>query len=283
MLTQYGLNNSDLNNKVESETEVNPFSILKTERDAHEYGYDDKTEICSCSNLEIKRERDQDYNKQTDDSSLENKLETAKKIYDAYINEVKAMADIPILKSISEDFISNFRHYNTRYYEDKYCIDFGVTETGYCDTNIRIHSNKLFLIALASGNDIIRSQKDISEINFVVNNSDRSNVQLRGKKKLGSKSVEHHTILCQVKYQGDDKMYNIRAGINGRILEINELVKRNPNLIRTDPKGLGFIAIIAPQGKPADYEKRISKLNLLSEEKYFEYLLHRAAKFSTTS
>ncbi|KAJ8914610.1 hypothetical protein NQ315_017315, partial [Exocentrus adspersus] len=95
-------------------------------------------------------------------------------------------------------------------------------------------------------------------------------VNLKGKFKRGAKVIEPGTILCQVKCEGVAKLFNIRAGVPGRVIEINELVKERPNLLRTDPKGDGFLAVLAPMGHPSKYEEEMNKLKLLSEEEYMD-------------
>lgn len=219
----------------------------------------------------------------TNDFGIPGLPEKYKESYEEYINEVKALASVPIGESVTPEYVKNFKPYNIRYYEDKYCINFAVSEPCYNDVLIRIHSNKLFLISLASGNDIIRCGKDITGINFMINNSDRSNIKLGGKRKKGAKVIEPHTILCQVKCEGISKMFNIRAGVPGRIIEINELVKNDPNLLRTDPKGLGYLAVVAPKGHPSNYEKVMDSLKLLSEDEYIKYLTERTPRFSDLS
>ncbi|XP_018572342.1 protein Simiate [Anoplophora glabripennis] len=209
--------------------------------------------------------------------------EEYKETYEAYINKVTALTSVPIIESITPEHLKNFKHFNLRYYEDKYCINFAVSEAGYNDVLIRIHSNKLFLISLASGNDIIRCGKDITGTNFMIHNNDRSEIKLGGKRKKGAKVIEPHTILCQVKCEGMPKMFNIRAGVPGRIIEINEHVKKDPNLLRKDPKGYGYLAVVAPKGHPSDYEKVMNNLKLLSEEEYVKYLTERTPKFSELS
>ncbi|KAJ8977694.1 hypothetical protein NQ317_005427 [Molorchus minor] len=197
--------------------------------------------------------------------------------YESYLEEISKLASVPILQSVSDDYIKNFKHFNERYYEDKYCIDFGVVEPGNCDTLIRIHTNKLLLIALGGGNSIIQNGRPIIHINFVINNVDRSNVILKGKKKKGSKTVGAWDNFCE----GDDKVYNIRAGVPGSIIEINELIKSQPDLLRTDPKGLGFVAVFAPLGRPQEYENQVKKLGLLGEEEYFRYISTRPLTHSS--
>lgn len=243
---------------------------------------DENEDVCDESTRKIDTSQDQP-SQNTNDFNIPGMPEEYKQTYEAYINGVKALASVPIAESVTPDYVKNFKHFNMRYYEDKYCINFAVTEKCYNDILIRVHSNKLFLISLASGNDIIRCGKEITGINFMINNSDRSEVKLGGKRKKGAKVIEPHTILCQVKCEGIPKMFNIRAGVPGRIIEINEHVKKDPNLLRKDPKGLGYLAVVAPKGHPSNYENVMNNLKLLSEDEYIKYLTERTPKFSDLS
>ncbi|KAG5877432.1 hypothetical protein JTB14_016890 [Gonioctena quinquepunctata] len=132
---------------------------------------------------------------------------------------------IPMIESITDDYLKCFRFFNNRYFEDRYFVNF--TNLGKQQSNddvlVRVHTNKLLLIAVASGHDIMTQNKDIVEINFVVNNRDRSKINTSGKRKIGAKALEPHTIVCQVRLDGDSRMYNIRAGVKGLLIEINEL------------------------------------------------------------
>ncbi|XP_023025395.1 uncharacterized protein F54F2.7 [Leptinotarsa decemlineata] len=184
----------------------------------------------------------------------------------------------PILQSITPDYLINFTYYNTRYFEDRYFINFcnSGKRKVYDDILVRIHTNKLLLIALASGHSLMSKEKDIVEVTFVVNKTDRSNIKTKGKRKLGAREVHPDTILCQVRLDGDSNMFNIRAGVRGYLVEINEQIKKYPNLLKTDPKGNGFLAVMMPKGPLSEIERNVTNMNLIKENFYLEYIKKRA-------
>ncbi len=49
----------------------------------------------------------------------------------------------------------------------------------------------------------------------------------------GSEIVEARTIICEVDMGGERKV-RIRAGVKGRLIEVNERLKSNPRLLREE-------------------------------------------------
>lgn len=201
--------------------------------------------------------------------------------YQSYLSKVINL-QVPIIESVNLKEIQQYKDYKTKFYTDKYSVDFinirqDTTET-FHDILVRIHTNGALLIAVAVGNSIIQSPKKIVEINFNINNSDRSNIVVKGKKKAGAKFVKKETIICQVKLEGDNFYHNIRAGVEGRLVEINEIIKSKPNVIKTDPKGDGFVCIMLPKLPQDKMTEAVNCLDLLSEEDYFKYLENRFKK-----
>lgn len=101
---------------------------------------------------------------------------------------------------------------------------------------------------------------------------DRSKIKVQGKRKLGARQLHPETVVCKVKLEGEEELRNVRAGITGYLIEINELIKKNPNLLKTDPKCDGFLAIVMPKGPLRDTEILVNNNHLIKEEKYFELL-----------
>lgn len=201
--------------------------------------------------------------------------------YSSFLSKVIKL-QTPIIESINLKEIQQYKDYKTKFYTDKYSVDFknigqNYTQT-FHDILVRIHTNGALLIAVASGNSIIQSSKQIVEINFNINKSDRSNIVIKGKKKVGAMFVKKETILCQVKLEGDDFYHNIRSGVEGRLVEINEIIKTNPNVIKTDPKGNGFVCIMLPNLPQGKLTEAVNCLDLLSEEDYFKYLENNRLK-----
>ncbi|CAG9856434.1 unnamed protein product [Phyllotreta striolata] len=181
---------------------------------------------------------------------------------------------VPIVESVSKQHIENFKFFNERHYVEYYS-SYCNKEKQYEDMCIRVHTNKLILITLAYGNNIVKSNKNITEIDFVINKGDRSRINLKGKRKLGAKQMHPETVVCKVKLEGEEELRNIRAGVNGYLIEINELIKSDPNLLKNDPKCNGFLAIIMPKGPLQESKLLNHNEHLITEEAYAKLLLER--------
>lgn len=192
------------------------------------------------------------------------------------------MLKLPIIETFNLENLNKFEDYTSRFYTEKYCVNFNIDKLSsiYHDILVKIHSNGALLIALAPGNTIMQSSKQITEINFTVNKKDRSNIKIKGKKKFGAKLVKKETIICQVKLEGDPTFYNIRSGVEGRLVEINELVKTNPNIMKTEPKRLGYICIILPNAPKDKVTETLVNLELYNEKDYLIYLSKRSLENS---
>lgn len=198
--------------------------------------------------------------------------------YSRYLPSIEKL-QVPIIESFNIDLLSNFKDYTTRFYTDKYSVDFqNISEHNkgkYLDVLVRIHTNGLLLIALAPGNSIMQSSKEISEISFKINKTDRSDLAIRGKKKYGAKFMRKGTTICQVKLEGDPVYHCIKAGVCGNLIEYNELIKTKPNIMKTDPKGLGYICVLLNKSSKGKEAQTIDNMDLLTEEDYFDYLSNR--------
>lgn len=184
---------------------------------------------------------------------------------------------VPILDSISAEAIENFQPYHERYYDNRYCTSFN-TEAENHDVILRFHTNKLVLISIAHGHDIFRHNYTIERINFNINGEDRSNITISGKKKAGAKKLSKNTILCSIKCKDVDKEYPVYCCIPASLIEVNHLVVENPNLLITNYKKLGYIAVLNPQrfGRNSNsIDNLIVDLKLLTEEDYKAYVKSR--------
>ncbi|XP_057653646.1 protein Abitram [Diorhabda carinulata] len=173
--------------------------------------------------------------------------------------------NIPILESITQESINNFKFFNEKQYENRYFLhsnNLGQNE----DICIRVHTNKLMLITLSRRNDIVTSNKRITEINFEINKKIRCNVKVVGKKKNGAKLLRPDTIMCRVRLEGEKQLRNIRCGVTAYLVEINGAVIKDPNLLIKDPKSYGYLAIMMP--KVHQGENDSWNTHLISEEEY---------------
>nr|CAH7715263.1 unnamed protein product [Callosobruchus chinensis] len=198
--------------------------------------------------------------------------------YSEYLQRVQEL-EVPIIQTIPDDAVNTFKYYHERYFENQYSINIGV-DSYPNDMLVRVHTNKSILLAPACGHIICTSEKKITSINFVVNKSDRSNIKTKGVRKHGARTVDTTTIICKVTLEGDDKPYNIRAGVTGYLVEINELIKKDPQLLKSEPKKLGFLAIILPKGRTYQFEETVQSWNLLKEDEYMKHLIDTSAKKS---
>nr|CAI5832476.1 unnamed protein product [Callosobruchus analis] len=195
-----------------------------------------------------------------------------------YLQRVQEL-EVPIFQTIPDYTVQNFKYYHERYFENQYSINIGVDSYSN-DMLVRVHTNKSILLAPACGHIICTSEKSISSISFVVNKSDRSHIKTKGVRKHGARAVDTTTIICKVALEGDDKPYNIRAGVTGYLVEINELIKKDPQLLKTEPKKLGFLAIILPKGPTYQFEETVQSWNLLKEDEYMKHLSDLSKKNS---
>ncbi|KAL1505935.1 hypothetical protein ABEB36_005381 [Hypothenemus hampei] len=178
---------------------------------------------------------------------------------------------VPIIESVSSEQIENFKPYYERYYENKYCTTFN-TDTENNDFILRFHTNKLVLLSIASGHDIIRNKQIIESINFSIKGQNMSDINLSGKKKTGAKKLNKNSIVCYLKCKDNDKEYPVYSCIPGSLIEINQFVVENPQLLITDYKALGYIAVLNPKRQGPNVAPTIEKAHsLLSEEEYETY------------
>ncbi|XP_066255883.1 protein Abitram [Euwallacea similis] len=202
-------------------------------------------------------------------------METPETIINTEIEKLS----IPILESISSEEIQKFHPYHQRYFTNWYCTTYN-TESENHDIIFRIHTNKLILISIAKGHDIIRQKKIIEKVDFSVNGKDMSDISISGKKKAGAKKLAKDSVLCYIKCKDDDKKYPVNTCISASLIEVNHLINKNPQLLVTDYQKLGYIAVLNPERFRSNanfIDKLISNLKLLSEDEYESYLKSKGA------
>lgn len=99
-------------------------------------------------------------------------------------------------------------------------------------TLVRMHSNKLFLVFLHPQHPAM--QEKILSINYKFNTD-----ALSGKRKKGAVNLQANSNILEI--CTESKNYMIRAGVPGKLIEVNELLISNPEMIK-DPEG--FLAIV---------------------------------------
>lgn len=104
------------------------------------------------------------------------------------------------------------------------------------------HSNGICLIGLTDTHQAVK--KGIKSISYDVGNFDRSKNQVSGKAKRGAMNLQPQSCLAIITCQ-DDTTYRVVSVVQGKLVEINENLLKNPELIGTD--GYGYIAVVLPK------------------------------------
>ncbi|XP_064091271.1 protein Abitram-like [Macrobrachium nipponense] len=130
-------------------------------------------------------------------------------------------------------------------------------------TCVLIHSNKLCLITLSHHHPVLSEKKDIVKVNFDVGKFNRLENQVSGKGKRGAQMIGPRSPVCKV-ICADGMSYTILAGVNGKLIEVNERLDTNPRLLSESPKEDGYLAIVLPPLRNGN----VLLNRLLSKEKY---------------
>lgn len=121
------------------------------------------------------------------------------------------------------------------------------------------HSNGICLVGLADTHVAVK--KGIKSISFDVGNFDRSKNKVTGKGKKGAMNLQATSCLAIVTCN-DDSKYRVNSTIQGKLVEVNEILATNPQLI--GKHGDGYIAVVLPK-----LDKCKEQVDLLgSEEEY---------------
>ncbi|CAG0914198.1 unnamed protein product [Notodromas monacha] len=113
------------------------------------------------------------------------------------------------------------------------------------DLCFMFHSNRVCVITLSRHHPLVVERSPISKIDFRINHrTDRSLNKVSGKGKKGAQILEENSRLCTI--HTETKAVELRAGIKGKLIEVNENLVKNPDLIVTHPEAEGFIAIAMP-------------------------------------
>lgn len=132
----------------------------------------------------------------------------------------------------------------------RYYRNFTFSLKGEPALRIRVHSNKLCLVFLENNHPAITAE--------VLSVETTRPSEVSGKKKRGATFVQPDTVIAHVRTH--DLNYPIRAGVEGKLIEINEALADAPELIK-EPEG--YIAIIMPH--LAKLEKALSKLTPVND------------------
>jgi hypothetical protein len=99
---------------------------------------------------------------------------------------------------------------------------------------VRMHSNKLFLIFLHPTHPAMR--KNIKQVIFRA-----SAESLSGKRKKGALNLQPSSPLLEI--HTEDEIFQIRAGIFGKLIETNDYLLQFPNTLKDAE---GFLVVLMP-------------------------------------
>lgn len=172
-----------------------------------------------------------------------------------YLDESEYDEGIPSITSGFEgDYPSVVDRYFTRFFQP---IKSETAENE--DHLVLFHSNRLCLIGLAKSH--VAFSKGIKSINYNIGNCDRSQNQVKGKRKKGGMNLQPLTTLAIVTCK-DGSEYKVVSCITGRLIEVNDRFEKD--LSKLSVEGDGYIAVIIC--KPEHCEK--IKNTLVAEKDY---------------
>nr|VCV25394.1 simiate [Mesovelia mulsanti] len=170
----------------------------------------------------------------------------------------------PIEKCL--ETVDEFKPLVDRYFTKFYCLNVLDKQDDYC---ILMHSNRVCLITLAPSHPIISGDRTVVKLDFQVGGKvDRLSNKVSGKWKHGAQRLKPKSAILQAECS-DGKKFIISSSISGKLIEVNQSILKNPNLIKEDAQGHGYIAIVMPDINVADNYRE----QLLSHEDYEKLVL----------
>ncbi|KAI1288099.1 hypothetical protein HDE_09619 [Halotydeus destructor] len=159
---------------------------------------------------------------------------------EADISELKSFP-LPVERVIAEHPCVTERYFEVRFFvpnEDQ------VRTKNAGDQVILFHSNRICLISLAPGHEVLKLNKTIESIDFVGKHEagNRLMNKVSGKGKRGGQKLKEDSVLCEIK-TSDGKKYSVLSCMRGNLIEINEKLVDKPQLLTNQPWSEGFIAI----------------------------------------
>lgn len=151
-----------------------------------------------------------------------------------------------IINSVDQSLLGDgLLSVSDRYYEHKYCNK--IKDINDVRQRVSFHSNRLCMLSLADDHPVIKAQ--IKNINWKINkNIDREQNVVSGKSKRHAQKLEPHSIVCFIETT-DGNTYPVYSCVQGKLIEINSNLKKDPDLLQKKPVSHGFIALILPNLK----------------------------------
>lgn len=130
-------------------------------------------------------------------------------------------------------------------------------------TCVMVHTNKLCLITLSHRHPVLAEKKEITEVSYSVGKFNRLENQVSGKGKRGAQLMGLQSSVCIITCS-DGTRYNILAGVQGKLVEVNERLLTQPQLVSSHPNAEGYLAVILPPLRNGDFMRS----KLLTEDQY---------------
>jgi len=133
------------------------------------------------------------------------------------------------------------------------------------NVKILLHSNGICVLTLAPSHPILTNKLKVSKVDFQVSKKvNRLQNSVRGKGKKGGQFLSDEKQTVAFVSCDDGSVHEIRSGVKGALVEVNDRLVDQPELMTSDPFGQGFLAIVLPRKGERDPQK----LNLVTEDEY---------------
>lgn len=162
-------------------------------------------------------------------------------------------------------YSGNFPTVTDRYFTGYYKINIQFPGDDIC---IFIHSNRICMLSVAPSHIVLQGDKHIEKVDFKVSDKlDRSLNKVSGKGKHGAQPLQANSNICTISCS-DGQTYFIKCCMTGKLVEVNEMLLKNPQLLREPPHKGGYLAIILPNLKLLENLKQ----SLLTYEQYISFV-----------
>jgi hypothetical protein len=110
------------------------------------------------------------------------------------------------------------------------------------DQYVSVHTNGVCVVGLAPTHPLV----DVARGLIIASIDQRAVKAISGKKKRGALFCQPDTVLFTATCT-DGSVFKIRAGVGGKLVEVNERIVADPTLLQRRPETDGYIAIVLPR------------------------------------
>ena len=142
-----------------------------------------------------------------------------------------------------------------------------------CNESHSLEQHELVLDALVLANGICVLTFPLEAVSLLDCNSSHSvlfdsaseSMEIKGKRKKGARKVKAGSPICSLVVAGNSHPVALLSPVSGHLLEINKNLESDGSLLKSQPQGIGYIAVVFPEGeipsldnggvvKPKDYK-----------------------------